>query len=82
MKLRYFASIRECIGVGEEQVDLPEYVVTISDLVGWLSKRGDDYERAFSSHSVRVAVDQNHVKLGAMIAGAQEIAFFPPMTGG
>jgi sulfur-carrier protein len=82
MKLRYFASIRECIGVGEESIELPAHITTIADLIGWLSKRGDEYERAFSSHSVRVAIDQNHVKLDAMIAGAQEIAFFPPMTGG
>jgi sulfur-carrier protein len=82
MKLRYFASIRECIGVGEEQVELPEYIVTIADLVGWLKLRGDEYELAFLSNSVRVAIDQNHVKLDAVIAGAQEIAFFPPMTGG
>ncbi len=82
MKLRYFASVRECVGKAEEQIELPEYIITIADLIGWLVKRGDEYAQAFTSGSVRVAIDHSHVKLDAAIAGAQEIAFFPPMTGG
>jgi sulfur-carrier protein len=82
MKLRYFASIRECIGVGEEQVELPAHIATVADLIVWLNGRGAEFEQAFSSNIVRVAIDQSHVKLDAVIAGAQEIAFFPPMTGG
>jgi molybdopterin synthase sulfur carrier subunit len=52
-------------------------------LIGWLSGRGDEYAYAFERPTViRAAIDRKHVKPDAAIAGAREIAFFPPMTGG
>jgi sulfur-carrier protein len=55
----------------------------VDDLIGWLSKRGDAYAYAFEKPKViRAAIDHTHVKPDAMISGAREIAFFPPMTGG
>jgi sulfur-carrier protein len=83
VKARYFAWVRERIGTGEEELDLPPDIVTVSDVIGWLSGRGDNYAHAFERRdTIRAALDQRHAKHGATVAGAQEIAFFPPMTGG
>jgi molybdopterin synthase sulfur carrier subunit len=83
MKVKYFAWVRERIGVAEETVEPPASVRTVDDLIGWLSSRGDTYAYAFETPRViRAAIDQAHVKPDAVISGAREIAFFPPMTGG
>ena len=83
MRLVYFAWVRERIGKTDEIVDLPEGVATVADLVGWLKTRGEEYEHAFENGSiVRAAIDHVHVKPDTPVAGAREIAFFPPMTGG
>lgn len=83
MKVKYFAWVRERIGVTEETVEPPASVRTVGDLIGWLSARGETYAYAFETPRViRAAIDQAHVKPDAVIAGAREIAFFPPMTGG
>ena len=83
MRVKYFAWVRERIGVAEETVEPPSDVRTVSDLIGWLSGRGESYAYAFEKPKViRAAIDHAHVKSDAAIAGAREIAFFPPMTGG
>ena len=83
MKAVYFAWVRERIGAAEEEIDPPAEVVTVGDLVGWLAGRGENYAYAFERpHVIRAAIDRAHVKADAKIAGAREIAFFPPMTGG
>ncbi len=83
MKLRYFAWVRERVGKAEEEIDPPAGVATVGDLVAWLTKRGEGYAYAFENPKViRAAIDHNHVRADARIDGAQEIAFFPPMTGG
>ena len=83
MKVKYFAWVRERIGIAEEMVEPPAAVRTVDDLIGWLSKRGETYAYAFEKPKViRAAIDHTHVKSDAMISGAREIAFFPPMTGG
>ena len=83
MKLLYFAWVRERIGKPDEDVDVPASVRTVGDLVAWLSGRGEEYAYAFENAKViRAAIDHTHVKPDAAIAGAREIAFFPPMTGG
>jgi len=83
MKLIYFAWVRERIGKPDEEVDVPASVRTIGDLVAWLQGRGEEYAYAFENAAViRAAIDRNHVKPDTAIAGAREIAFFPPMTGG
>ena len=83
MKVKYFAWVRERIGISEEMVEPPASVRTVDDLIGWLSKRGETYAYAFEKPKViRAAIDHTHVKPDAMISGAREIAFFPPMTGG
>ena len=83
MKLRYFAWVRERIGKPEEEIEPPPGIATIADLMTWLSQRGEEYAHAFENPKViRAAIDRNHVQASAEIAGAREIAFFPPMTGG
>ena len=83
MKVVYFAWVRERIGKSEEIVAPPAEVATIGDLIVWLSARGAGYAHAFEAAPViRAAIDRSHVRHDAAIAGAGEIAFFPPMTGG
>jgi sulfur-carrier protein len=82
-KLVYFAWVRERIGVSEEEIVLPESVKTAEDLLGFLAERGDGYAMALQHPKViRVAINQEHVEHDELIAGAREIALFPPMTGG
>jgi molybdopterin synthase sulfur carrier subunit len=83
VKLLYFAWLRERVGRTEEIVELPEAVRTVGDVVTWLAGRGEEYAHAFENPKVvRAAIDRAHVRADAAIAGAREIAFFPPMTGG
>jgi sulfur-carrier protein len=83
MKVKYFAWVRERIGKAEEMVEPPASVRTVADLIDWLSARGESYAYAFEKPRViRAAIDHTHVKPETAIAGASEIAFFPPMTGG
>ena len=83
MKVKYFAWVRERIGKAEETVEPPASVRTIEELIAWLTKRGESYAYAFEKPRViRAAIDHAHVRNDAAIAGAREIAFFPPMTGG
>jgi sulfur-carrier protein len=83
VKLRYFAWVRERIGLAEEELDPPAAVATVGELVAWLSRRGEGYAYAFENPKViRAAIDKSHVRADARIKGAAEIAFFPPMTGG
>jgi molybdopterin synthase sulfur carrier subunit len=83
MKLKYFAWVRERIGMAEETIEPPTNVRTVEELIAWLSGRSEAYAYAFEKPRViRAAIDHTHVKSDAAIAGAREIAFFPPMTGG
>jgi sulfur-carrier protein len=83
MKAFYFAWVRERVGKPEEELDPPAAVITVGDLIAWLCKRGDNYAYAFDKPlAVRAALDRVHVRSDASIAGAKEVAFFPPMTGG
>jgi molybdopterin synthase sulfur carrier subunit len=83
VKLLYFAWVRERIGKKEEDLDPPASVSTVGELVDWLKGRGPGYEYALSEPlAIRIAVDRVHAGNDAAIAGAREVALFPPMTGG
>jgi molybdopterin synthase sulfur carrier subunit len=83
MKLIYFAWVRERVGKADEEVDLPAGIATVAELVSWLKTRGEEYAYAFENEGVvRAAIDRAHAKPEAPLAGAREVAFFPPMTGG
>lgn len=83
MKLLYFAWVRQKIGRGEETIDAPPTVKTVGDLAHWLVARGGGYAEALRDlKRVRVAVNQDHAGLDAAIGPNDEVAFFPPVTGG
>ena len=82
-KLVYFAWVRERIGKPEEEIDLPEDVKTVRQLLMHLKTLGEEYEAALQYPEViRVALDQEHADHREKIIGAREIGIFPPMTGG
>jgi molybdopterin synthase sulfur carrier subunit len=83
MKATYFAWVRERIGKSEEALQPPADVRTVGELIAWLASQGEEYAHAFANPKlIRAAIDRAHVKHDNPIAGAREIAFFPPMTGG
>jgi sulfur-carrier protein len=83
MRVLYFAWVKEKVGVTEEEIEPPEGVATVAELIDWLKARGPEFADAFAkSEVIRAAIDQIHVRHDAKIAGAREVAFFPPVTGG
>jgi molybdopterin synthase sulfur carrier subunit len=83
MKLLYFASVRQKIGRGEEDFPLPQGVRTVGELLDALRARGPHYAEALSEAArLRAARNQEHVPFDAPVHDADEIAFFPPVTGG
>jgi len=83
MRLKYFAWVRERIGVNEEEIVLPAEVDTARDLILFLKGRGEGYAEALERDAfIRVAADRRHVSHDVSIRGASEVALFPPMTGG
>jgi molybdopterin synthase sulfur carrier subunit len=83
VRLLYFAWVRERVGVGEEEVTPPPSVTTVAELVAWLAAASERHAAAFAQPArLRAAVDQAFVPLEASIAGAREVAIFPPVTGG
>ncbi len=83
MRIRYFAWLKQRTGCAEEELDLPAGVETVADLMRHLGQRHPRFAEAASDKGVvRCAVDQTHAEPSAMLAGAREVAFFPPVTGG
>ena len=83
MNILYFAWVKEKVGMGEESVNPPASVKTVAELMSWLATRSAGHAAAFKDTKlVKAAVDQVHSPLAASIAGASEVAFFPPVTGG
>ncbi|ETX15749.1 molybdopterin synthase [Roseivivax halodurans JCM 10272] len=81
MDVLYFAWVRERIGLPKERIETS--ATTVSDLVAELRAREERYDAAFADlTALRVAVDQELTDFDAPLAGAREVAFFPPMTGG
>jgi len=83
VKLLYFAWVRGKVGIGEEDVTPPAEVTDVAALIDWLKARGPGEADAFADLSViRVAVNQDYVELDHPVAAGDEVAFFPPVTGG
>jgi sulfur-carrier protein len=83
MKILYFAWVRQKIGKSEEDVVLPGQMCTVSELLELLRDRGGGYLEAFADPSrICAAVNQEHVRFDAKLANDDEVAFFPPVTGG
>ena len=83
MKLLYFAWLRARIGCAEEETELPSGVEDVAGLLDWLRSRGSRYAEALRDLSaIRVAVNQNYVGPEHPVREGDEIAVFPPVTGG
>ena len=83
MQLLYFGWVRTKIGSGRETLDPPAEITDVRSLVEWLKQRGDGYQEALQDlETIRVAVNQEMVNLDALVSPSDEIALFPPMTGG
>ena len=83
MQLLYFGWVRARVGIGQEVVHLPTHIKDVSALIEWLKKRGDRYHEAFENLSlIRVAITQEITTLDARVDPDDEVALFPPMTGG
>ena len=83
MKILYFACLRERIGKTDEEVDPPAEVTTVAQLIDWLAQQSTGHEEAFSNRAVvRCALNQEYVKTHVKFSRDDEIAFFPPVTGG
>ncbi|MGH7053895.1 MAG: molybdopterin converting factor subunit 1 [Stellaceae bacterium] len=83
MKLLYFAWLRARIGVAEEEVPLPAEVRDVGGLIRWLTSRGANYAEALKElKTVRVAVNQDYVGMDHPVRAGDEVALFPPVTGG
>lgn len=83
MKVLYFAWLRTRTGVAEEEVTPPPEVTDVAGLVAWLRGRSDGHAKAFADLSaIRCAVNQEHTAFDHPVAREDEVAFFPPVTGG
>lgn len=83
MKVLYFAWLRARIGVAQETVEPPAHIATVGDLVGWLRARGGGYAEALARPEVvKAAVNQEHVSHDHPLRPGDEVALFPPVTGG
>lgn len=81
LQIRYFAWMRERVGTAQETVETE--AATVADLIAELGARDEGYALAFSDiAAIRAAIDHTLVEMDAPLAGAREVAFFPPMTGG
>ena len=83
VKLVYFARLREALGVSEENIEIGDSVNDIATLTRWLRERGENWAKALDSKSaVRAAVNLDMAQPNTKIADKDEVAFFPPVTGG
>ena len=83
MKVLYFASLRQKVGVGAEEVDLPAGIATVGELIAWLKERSPRHAEAFADMAgVRCAVNQDYARPEDPVRPGDEVAFFPPVTGG
>ena len=83
IKLLYFARLREAVGIAGEEIALPPEVQDVQGLMAWLAARGGSWQQEFNgSRLLRAAVNQELVGNTATFKAGDEIAFFPPVTGG
>ncbi|WP_428487702.1 molybdopterin converting factor subunit 1 [Rhodopila sp.] len=83
LTILYFAWLRERTGTSQEELSLPDAVTTVTELVDYLSARGPGHAAAFQNRrSIRCAVNQEFADPSAPVRPGDEVAFFPPVTGG
>ena len=82
VKVLFFAGLREALGTGSESLDLPGGIATVGALRDLLAARGEPWSALATTKNLRVALNQQMVGLNAPLKAGDEVAFFPPMTGG
>jgi molybdopterin synthase sulfur carrier subunit len=82
VQLRYFASLRETLGTGDEQLELPGDINDLTGLTRWLQNRDDTWKQALSDTRLHVAINQQIVNTNAAVNDGDEVAWVPPVTGG
>lgn len=83
MKILYFAWLKTKIGIAEEQVTPPADVRTVAELIAWLKGRGPEFAGALANDAVvKVAVNQEYARRDQPVGSGDEVALFPPVTGG
>ena len=83
MVIKYFSWIKEHIGKSEEFIELPNNVKNINELINYLNNLNDDYKRVFVKRDlIKIAVNRTYCSVETKISNNDEIAFFPPVTGG
>ncbi len=83
MNILYFARIREHIGKSSEEIALPDTVISVADVIAHLESLGQKYKNAFDEPDlIRAAVNDEYVPLDFKVSDDDELALFPPMTGG
>ena len=83
MVIKYFSWIKEHIGKSEERIDLPVNVSTIEELMLYLENLNDKYKLAYKKKDlIKIAINKSYSSIDDKISNNDEIAFFPPVTGG
>ncbi len=82
VKILYFAGLRDAVGVGSENVILPPEMATVAQVRAHLAARGESWDALAATKNLRAAVNQHMVDGAASVADGDELAFFPPVTGG
>lgn len=83
MKVLYFAWLRTKIGCAEEEIELPQNIKTVADVLDLLRSKGKAYEEALSEDKViRIALNQDYAQMDDEVKAGDEFAIFPPVTGG
>ena len=83
MVVKYFSWIKEHIGKSEEQIDLPIYITNVNQLINYLNEIDEKYNIIFEKKKlIKIAVNKTYSSFDDKISNSDEIAFFPPVTGG
>ena len=84
MRILYFAWIRERVGLASEDIALSADITSVEQFLSWMKTRGENYQYALEQEQVvRIALNQKHcTDFSTSLDGIDEIAIFPPMTGG
>ena len=83
MVVKYFSWIKEHIGKSEEQIDLPIYITNVDQLINYLNQIDEKYNIIFEKKElIKIAVNKTYSSFDTTISNSDEIAFFPPVTGG
>ena len=83
MVIKYFSWIKEHIGKSEEQITIPSYITNVDQLINYLNEKETKYNLLFEKKElIKIAVNKTYSSFETKVSNSDEIAFFPPVTGG